>query len=63
MGGNASVHQVNPVLVSRIPGEGRTGFLKAWVLWFEQEGAGGRAVKSRSERSRFMSSVLRMAVA
>ena len=36
--GNASVYQVYPV--SRITGEGRAEFLRAWGPGFEQEGAG-----------------------
>ena len=40
MEGNASVYQVYPV--SRITGEGRAEFLRAWGHGFEQEGAGGR---------------------
>ena len=38
MEGNASDYQVYPV--SRITGEGRAGFLRAWGPGFEQEGAG-----------------------
>ena len=39
MEGNASVYQVFPA--SRITGEGREEFLRAWGHGFEQEGAGG----------------------
>ena len=39
MEGNASVYQVYPV--SRITGEGRAEFLRAWGHGFEREGAGG----------------------
>ena len=39
MEGNASVYQVYPV--SRITGEGRAEFLKAWGAGFEHEEAGG----------------------
>ena len=38
MEGNASVYQVYPV--SRITGEGRAEFLRAWGPGFEQEGSG-----------------------
>ena len=38
MEGNASVYQVCPV--SRITGEGRAEFLRAWGPGFEEEGAG-----------------------
>ena len=38
MEGNASVYQVFPV--SRITGEGRGDFLRAWGPGFEQVGAG-----------------------
>ena len=44
MEGNASVYHVYPV-VSRITGEGRAEFLRAWGPGFEQEGAGGGARK------------------
>ena len=37
MEGNASVYQAYPV--SRITGEGRAEFLRAWGPGFEQEGA------------------------
>ena len=37
--GNPSVYQVYPV--TRIKGEGRAEFLRAWGAGFEQEGAGG----------------------
>ena len=37
--GNAPVYQVNPV--SRINGEGRAEFLRAWEPGFEHEGARG----------------------
>ena len=36
---NSSVYQMYHV--SRITGEGRAEFARAWGLWFEQEGAGG----------------------
>ena len=39
MEGNESVYQVYPE--SRITGEGRAEFLRAWGHGFEQEGAGG----------------------
>ena len=39
MEGSASVYQV--YAVSRITGEGRAEFLRAWEHGFEQEGAGG----------------------
>ena len=38
MEGNASVHQVNPV--SRIAGEGRAEFLRAWGPDFDRTGSG-----------------------
>ena len=41
MEGKASVYQVYPV--SRITGEGRAEFFKAWGPGFEQEGAGAGA--------------------
>ena len=45
MEGNASVYQVHPV--SRITGEGRAEFSRAWGAGFEQEGAGeGGAIQS-----------------
>ena len=39
MEGNASVYQVNPV--SRMTGEGRAEFLRAWGPGFDQEAGGG----------------------
>ena len=43
MEGNASVYQVYPV--SRIAGEGRAEFLRAWGDGIEQEGAGEGGVE------------------
>ena len=40
MEGNASVYQVYPV--SRVTGEGRAEFGRAWEARSEQEGAAGR---------------------
>ena len=45
MEGNASVYQVYPV--SRITGEGRVEFLRAWGPGFEQEGAGAGGWEDR----------------
>ena len=41
-----TVYQVYPV--SRITGEGRAEFLRAWGAGFEQEGAGGRGGRDNS---------------
>ena len=46
MEGNTSVYQVYPV--SRITGEGRAEFVRAWGPGFEQEGAGGEGGGGRA---------------
>ena len=49
MEGYSSVYQVYPV--SRISGEGRAEFLRAWVPGFEQERAGGGRGGGRAEQT------------
>ena len=49
MEGNALVYQVYPV--SRITGEGRAEFLRAWGHGFEQEGAGGGGGMGRATQN------------
>ena len=47
--GNSSVHQVYPV--SRMAGDGRAEFSRAWGSGSEQEGAGGGARGSIKKKS------------